>query len=77
MGGACSGCGRRGEMCTGSCLGKSEGKRQLEKPKRRSDDKINMDFQELGCGDRDWIELAQDKDTWRELVTPVMNLRVP
>jgi hypothetical protein len=36
-----------------------------------------MDFQEVGCGDRDWIKLAQDRDRWRALVTAVMKLRVP
>ena len=36
-----------------------------------------MDLQEVGCGDVDWIDLAQDMDRWRELVPAVMNLRVP
>jgi len=40
-------------------------------------DIIKMNFQEVGCGDLDWIDLAQDRDRWRALVNAVMNLRVP
>jgi hypothetical protein len=57
-------------------VGKSEGKRPLEKPKRRWGDIIKMDLQEVGCGGLDWIELAEDRDRWRALVNAVMNLRV-
>ena len=58
-------------------LGKPERKRPLERPGRRWVDNIRMDLQEVGCGYMDWIELAQDRDRWRTLVTAVMNLRVP
>jgi len=41
------------------------------------EDNIKMDFREVGCGCVDWMELAQDRDRWRALVSAVMNLRVP
>ena len=58
-------------------VGKPEGKRPLGRPRRRWVDNIRMDLQEVGCGYVDWIELAQDRDGWRTLVSAVMNLRVP
>jgi len=58
-------------------VGKPEGKKPLGRPRRRWDDNIKVDLQEVGCGGMDWIELAQDKDRWRTLVNAVMNLRVP
>jgi hypothetical protein len=61
----------------GVLMAKTEGKRPLGRPRRRWEDKIKMDFQEVGCGDMDWIELAQDTDSSRALVNAVMNLRVP
>jgi len=54
-----------------------EGKRPLGRPRRRWEDTIKMDLQEVGCGDKDWIELAQDKDRWWVLVIVAMNFRVP
>jgi hypothetical protein len=58
-------------------VGKLEEKRQRGRPRRRWEDNIKMDLQEVGCGSRDWIELAQDRYRWRALVTAVMNFRVP
>ena len=56
---------------------KPERKRPLGKPKRRWEDNIKVDLQEVGCGGMDWIELAQDRNEWWARVTAVMNLRVP
>jgi len=58
-------------------VGKSEGRRPLGRPRCRCVDNIRMDLQEVGCGYRDWIGLAQDRDKWRTLVSAVMNIRVP
>ena len=57
-------------------VGKPEGKRPLAGPRRRWEDNIKMDLQEVGCGGMDWIDLAQNRDRWRALVNAVMNLRV-
>jgi hypothetical protein len=57
-------------------VGKPEGKRRLGRPKRRWEDNIKMDLQEVGCGGMDWIELTQDRYRWRALVNAVMNLRI-
>jgi len=54
-----------------------EGKRPLERPRRKWVDNIRMDLQEVGCGYMDWIWLAQDRDSWWTLVSAVMNLGVP
>jgi len=58
-------------------LGKPEGRRPLNRPRRIWVNNIRMDLQEVGCGYMDWIGLAQDRDRWRRLVSAVMNLRVP
>ena len=58
-------------------VGKPEGKRPLERPRRRWVDNIRIDLREVGCGYMDWIGLAQDRDRWRTLVSAVINLRVP
>jgi len=58
-------------------VGKPEGKRALGKPSCSWVDNIIMYLQEVGCGYMDWIGLAQDRDSWRTLVSAVINLRVP
>jgi len=67
----------QGRGMYGVLVGKPEGKRPLGRPRRRWGDNIKMDLQEVegGCGDR--MELAQDRDRWRTVVSTVMNLRVP
>jgi hypothetical protein len=57
-------------------MGKPEGKRPLERPRRRWENGIRMYLKEIGWGSVDWIQLAQDRDRWRALVNTVMNLRV-
>jgi hypothetical protein len=58
-------------------VGKPEGNRPSGRPRRRWEDNIKIDLQEVG-GDRwDWMELAQDRDGWRALVSMKKNLRVP
>ena len=57
-------------------VGKPEGKRSL-RPRRRWENNIKMDLQEVVCGRMDWIQLAQDREKWRALMNAVMNFRVP
>jgi len=58
-------------------VGKPERKRPLGRPRCRWQDNIKTDLQEVGGGCEDWMELAQDRDTWRALMSTVRNLRVP
>ena len=57
-------------------MGQLEGKRPLGRTRRRWEDHIKMDLQEVG-GDTDWLDLTQDRDRWRTIVKAAMNLRVP
>jgi hypothetical protein len=58
-------------------VGKPEIKRPLGRTRLRWEDNIKMDVQEVGEGRGNWMELAQDRDGWRTLVSTVKNLRVP
>jgi hypothetical protein len=58
-------------------VGNPEGNRPLGRPRRRWVDNIKMDLREIGWNGRDWIDLAQDRNQWRALVSTAMNLRVP
>ena len=75
MGGAC-GPMREGRGVYRVLVGKPEGKRPLGRPRSRWED-IKMDLQEVGGGCGDWMDLAQDRDRWRALVSMVRNLRIP
>jgi len=57
-------------------VGKPEGKRPLGRLRRTWEDHTKMDLQDVGCGSMDWIELAQNRDRWRALVSTVMNFRL-
>jgi hypothetical protein len=58
-------------------VGKPEGNRPLGRPRHRWEDNIKMDLQEVGGCRGNWMELAQDRDEWRALVSTVKNFRVP
>jgi hypothetical protein len=66
-----------GEVHTGFWWGDLREGDHLERPKHRWEDNIKIDLQEVGWGGMDWIDMAQDRDRWRALVSAVMNLRVP
>ena len=57
-------------------MGKPEGRRPLERSRRKWEDNIKIDLQEVGCGGMDWIDMGQDTDRWRALVNAVKNIRV-
>jgi hypothetical protein len=75
VGGECGTHGR-GEKSVKVLVGKPEGKRPLERPRRRWENGVRMDLREIGLGGVGWIRLTQDRDWWRAVVSAVMNLRV-
>jgi hypothetical protein len=58
-------------------MGKPEGKRPMGKPRRRWEDNIKMDLQEMRCEGMDWIDVSQDRDRWRAVVNAAMHRRFP
>ena len=76
MGGACGAYGG-GERCAQGSGGETKGKRPLGRPTCRWEDNIKIDLQEVGGGCGDWMDLAQDRERLRELVSTVMNFLVP
>jgi hypothetical protein len=56
---------------------KPDEKRQLGRTKRTWENNIKMNLQEVKCWGMDWIDLTQDRDSWRPIVNTLMNLRVP
>ena len=57
--------------------GKPTGKRPLVRPRRRWEDNIRMDLEEIGINAGNWVDSAQDRNYWRALVNAALNLRVP
>ena len=57
--------------------GKPAGKRPFGRPRRRWEDNIRMDLEEIGINMRNWVDSAQDRNYWRALVNAALNLRVP
>ena len=57
--------------------GKPTGKRPLGRPRRRWEDNIRMDLEEIGINAGNWVDSAQDKNSWRALVNATLNLRAP
>jgi hypothetical protein len=66
----------RREVHTGFWLGNLREGETLGRSRRRWEDNVNMDLQEVGCGGIDWIDLAQDRERWQAVVSAVMNLRI-
>jgi hypothetical protein len=73
IGGICYGFSSSSRGVYWVLVGRPEGRRPLARPRRKWEDNIKVDLQEVGCGVMDWIELACDKDRWRALVNAVMN----
>jgi hypothetical protein len=66
-----------GQAFSGNWWGNLRERVHLGNPRRRWDDNIKINLQEMACGDTDWIDLAQDRDRWRARVNAIMKFRVP
>jgi hypothetical protein len=66
-----------GHVAYSILVGRPEGRRPIGRPRRRWEDNIKMNLQEVGWWGMDWIDMAQDRDRWRAVVNAVINLRVP
>jgi len=76
MGKACSAHGA-GEKLIQGFGGETCGKETTVENRHKWEYNIKIDLQEVGCGGMEWIELAQDRDSWRALLNEILNLRVP
>ena len=70
-------CNEEGRSAFEILTGKPTGKRPLGRPRRRWEENIRMDLEELGISADNWVDSAQDRDYWRALVNAALNLRVP
>ena len=68
---------KEGRSAFNILTGKPTGKRPLGRPRRRWEDNIKMDLEEVGMNAGNWVDSAQDRNYWRALVTATLNLRVP
>ena len=59
-----------------SLTGRSTGKRPLGRPRRRWEENITMDLEEIGINAGNWVDSAQDRNYWRALVSAALNLRI-
>ena len=75
MGRACS--HNKGRSAFKILTGKPTGKRPLGRTRRRWEENIRMDLEEIGINARNWVDSAQDRNYWRALVNAELNLRVP
>jgi hypothetical protein len=76
VGGTCSTHGK-GRDVYRVLVGRPEGKRSLERPRRRREDNIKMDLREIGIDGANWIRLARNRVQWRAFVNTIMSLRFP